>query len=123
MRLYQLYNSKCPIDCPDHAFILRPLSKPRGDVWYCKSPVGHNALASTVLRIFKAAGIAGHYSNHSLHATSATRLFHARLDGQLIMACTGHCSSSGVRSYKRVTQLLKKTSDILNERSEEIAKE
>ena len=41
-----------------------------------------------------------------------------RLDEQLIMACTGHSSSAGVRSYKRVTEhLKKKTSDILNLRA------
>ena len=28
VRLYKLYTSKCPLDCPDGAFYLKPLSKP-----------------------------------------------------------------------------------------------
>jgi integrase len=120
LRLIRLYNSKCPKDRPDDAFYLRPLTKPKGDVWYQRSAVGHNVLAGTVARLFKSAGIAGHYSNHSLRATSAIRLFDAGLDEQLIMALTGHTSSAGVRSYKRVTEHLKeKTSDILNLRAVE----
>ena len=61
-----------------------------------------------------AAGIEGHYSNHSLRRR-ATRLFEAGVDEQLIMLCTGHSTTSGVRSYKRVSEQLKEvTSDVLN---------
>ena len=42
VRLYQLYNSKCPRNRPNDAFYLKPLAKPRGDVWYTCMPVGHN---------------------------------------------------------------------------------
>ena len=107
VRLFKLYNSKCPEERPDDAFYLRPLSKPKGDIWYQKAAVGYNVLAGTVARLFKSAGIQGHYSNHSLRATSATRLFHAGLDEQLIIARTGHASSAGVRCYKRMTEHLK----------------
>jgi integrase len=65
------------------------------DEWYLRSAVGHNVLAGTVAHLFKSAGIVGHYSNHSLHANSATRLFDSGLDEQLIMARTGHTSSAG----------------------------
>ena len=42
-------------------------------------------------------------------------MFDAGLDEQLIMSCTGHSSTGGVRSYKCVTeQLQEKTSTILN---------
>ena len=34
----------------------------------------------------KAAGIPGHFTNHSLRVTSATRLFEAHVDEQLIYA-------------------------------------
>ena len=73
-------------------FYLRPLVRPREDVWYSCTPVGHNTLASTVSHILKQAGVSGFFTNHSLRATSVTRLFDAGLDEQLIMARTGHSS-------------------------------
>ena len=51
----------------------------------------------------KSAEITGYNTNHSLHATAATRLYHARMDEQLIMERTGHRSLDGVRSYKRTS--------------------
>ena len=68
------------------------------------------------------AGIKGFHTNHSLRATSATRLFCAGTDEQLIMKRTGHQSVDGVRSYKRTSsQLSEEVSDILN-RSEKLHK-
>ena len=49
----------------------------------------------------QAAGITGFKTNHSLRATTATRLFHVDVDEQLIMERTGHRSHDGVRSNKR----------------------
>ena len=51
---------------------------------------------------FEEAGISGHFTNHSLRATVATRMFDAGIDKQLIMHRTGHSSAVGVRNYKRV---------------------
>lgn len=65
----------------------------------------------------------GKYTNHSLRATSVTRLFDAGVDEQLIMAHTGHSSTSGVRSYKRITEKLQEiTSSVLNTGGELIQK-
>ena len=89
----------CPKDRPDNAFYLKPLSNPKLDCWFCKVPLGHNVLQQVVPNFFKAAGIPGHYTNHSLRVTSATRLFEACVDEQLIMQRTGH-SSTAVRTYK-----------------------
>ena len=58
-----------------------------------------------------AAGFKGFFSNHSLRATAATRLFDSDVDEQLIMAKTGHVSTA-VRSYKRVSD--EKLNDISN---------
>ena len=114
IRMYKLYMFKCPKDRPDGAFYLKPLSKPRDDCWFCKVPIGHNALQHVVPNLFKAAGIPGHFTNHSLIVTSATRLFKAHVDEQLIMQRTGH-SSTAVRVYKRIGEKLKPlTSDVLN---------
>ena len=85
------------------------------ECWFSTQVVGHNILANTVKRICQAAGIDGHFTNHSLRATAATRLFEAGVDEQLIMQRTGHSTCSGVRSYKRVGEKLRAvTSDVLN---------
>ena len=47
VRLFTLYNSKCPRNRPDEAFYLRPLIKPKGDIWYTSTPIGHNVLSKT----------------------------------------------------------------------------
>ena len=68
-----------------------------------------------VKRLCAAAGLQGHFSNHSLCATAATRLFEAGVDEQLIMQRTGHSTTAGVRSYERVGEKLRSvTSDVLN---------
>ena len=64
-------------------------------------------LATTALertRLCKSAGILGFKTNHSLRATTATRLHQSGIDEQLIMERTGHQSTEGVRSYKRTSQ-------------------
>ena len=90
------------------------------DCWYDARAVGHNTLAGTVRRLCKEAGLDGYFTNHSLKATTATRLFESGVDKQLIMlrTGTGHLTTTGVRSYKRVGEKLKSiTSDVLNGRS------
>ena len=60
-------------------------------------------------------GLQGHFTIHSLRATAATKLFEAGIDEQLIMQRTGHSTTAGVRSYKRVGEKLRSiTSDVLN---------
>ena len=99
IRLYKVYMSKYPKDHPDGGFYLKLLSNPKLDCWFCKFPLGHNVLQQMVPNLLKAAGIPDHYTNHSLGVTSATRLFEACVDEQLIMHRTGH-SSITVRAYK-----------------------
>lgn len=115
LQLFKKYNSKCPPNRPAHALYLSPLKAPKGDIWYSRSPIGHNTLAKTIPRLMNNAGIVGNFTNHSLRSTSTTRLFNAHVDEQLIMMRTGHSSEKGVRAYKRASdQLLEETSDVLN---------
>ena len=93
VQLHKLYRSLCPQDCPGSAFYLKPLKKPKQDCWFTAVPLGHNTLNNMMKTMCKAAGITGHKTNHSLRATTATRLFHAGVDEQLIMEHTGHGAS------------------------------
>jgi len=104
-----------PSNRPDGAFYLRPREKPTGDVWYTAVAIGHNSLGNTVKRLCDSAGVQGYFTNHSLGASTATRLFEAGVDEQLIMLRTGHSTTSGVRSYKRIGEKLRTvTSSVLN---------
>ena len=116
VRLYKEYNMKCPPSRPDGAFNLKPLAKPDDKgYWFSSQAVGHNTLSITVKRLCQAAQIEGPFTNHSLRATAATRLFEANVNEKLIMQQTGHSTTSGVRSYEHVGEKLKTvTSDVLN---------
>ena len=103
VQLFKKYVQHCPKERKTNCFCLTALKKPRGDVWYSDTPVGHNTLSKTVKRLCASAGISGFKTNHSLRVTNATRLFQGGVDEQLIMARTGHRSVEGVRSYKRVS--------------------
>ena len=118
VRLFRLYQSKCPDSRPKDAFYLRPLAKPTENCWYAPRAIGHHTLHNTVSRICTAAGIRGFKTNHSLRVTAATRLFQAGVDEQLIMERTGHHSTDGIRVYKRSSiEQQQAISDILSRSS------
>ena len=115
VRLFSLFTSLCPAEPKRNSFYLKPLKKPTTHCWYSREPLGHNKLSQVVSEMCKEAGIVGYYTNHSLRATSATRLFNAGADEQLIMERTGHRSIDGVRSYKRTSEnQQQEISDILS---------
>ena len=72
--------------------------------WYSKNPLGHNLLGKTVSCLCTAAGIGGFKTNHSLRATSMSRLYQSGVEEQQVMEWTGHRSIDGVRSYKRTSE-------------------
>lgn len=116
VRLFKCYVSHRPANpIKDNAFYLTPIKNPKTNVWYTSVPVGHNTLSTTMRRLCSQAGVSGYITNHSLRVTAATRLFQKGVDEQLIMARTGHRSTDGIRTYKRVSADQQKAlSDILN---------
>ena len=115
VRLYKEYINHCPEDRKCSAFYLTPLKKPKGSLWYGVTPVGHNTLAKTVSRLCQVSGMSGYKTNHSLRVTTATWLFQAGVEEQLIMSRTGHQSLDGVRTYKRVSEeQCQQVSSVLN---------
>lgn len=100
--ILEFYMSKLPTmrKCDD--LYLRPLSNVSfySDVWFKDAPVGVNALQGVVKKLAAQAGLVGHYSNHSLRATAATRMYHGGNEEQVIQEHTGHRSLC-VRSYKK----------------------
>ena len=87
-------------------FHLRPKKNPLPSVWYCDQSYGMNKVKSTVKEICKQAGFVGKFTNHSLRATCATRMYHSNIPEQIIKETTGHRSEC-VRSYKRTSEELK----------------
>jgi integrase len=85
---------------------LRPSKSGNGPVrgkWFDDAPVGIHTLQCTIGRLCNDAGFDGFYTNHSLRATAATRLFSAGVDEQLICEKTGH-RSDAIRGYKRTSE-------------------
>ncbi|CAC5409553.1 unnamed protein product [Mytilus coruscus] len=97
VRLYKKYIDHCP-EQTKNFFYLRPLSKPKANIWFTAQPICINNLAATVGKMCTEAGISGFRSNHSLRATAATRLYECGVDEQIISEVTGH-RSDAVREY------------------------
>ncbi len=104
VRLYQKYISLLPKEPKSSALYKYGLRSPKTPcTWYADKLVGVNMLKKTVSRLTKCAGLCGHFTNHSLRATAATRLFHKGVDEQVIKEVTGH-RSDAVQSYKRTSE-------------------
>ena len=112
VRLYQKYVSLLPNNGKCQALYKYSLSLNRlsPGTWYSDKPMGVNALKGVVKNIAKDAGVEGKFSNHSLRASTATRLFQSGVDEQIIKEVTGH-KSDAVRMYKHSnTQILREAS-------------
>ena len=80
---------------------------PTPAIWYCDAPYGKKKIYSNVKDVCKMAGVEGNYTNHSLRATSASRMFADQIPEQVIKEITGH-KSECVRVYKRTnTEMLR----------------
>ena len=104
VRLFEKYMSHRPDHDPrcSRDFYLRPLSVPNGNVWYSCQPKGRHSIEKIVKEMCNKIGLTGRRTNHSLRASTATRLFEQGVDEQLICEKTGH-RSVAVRGYKRTS--------------------
>ena len=116
MRLYLKYIRLLPENKSCGKLYLRPRPKFSPSVWYCDQPYGKNKVSGAVKKLCEIAKIEGKYSNHSLRATSASRMFQHNVSEQVIKEITGH-KSDCVRTYKRTS------TDILEDASKCISGE
>ena len=66
--------------------------------------LGHNTLNSKLKTMLQMAGLTTERkSNHSLRATSISRMFQAKVPEKIIMERSGHLTKEGVRSYECTT--------------------
>ena len=111
---YQFYCPKATGTWPDFYLQSDPSFKRENDFWYLNNPVGSNSLNVYVRDMMELAGIDGYFTNHSLRATCASRLYQKSVDEQLIAETTGH-KSNAVGHYKRTNfEQKEQISDLLN---------
>lgn len=100
-------------------FYLRALNNPKEDCWYTSQPIGRVTLSKVMTNVLgqlpdeDSCGLAvkPKCTNHSLRVTTASGMFQNNCDEQLILDCTGHCSTA-VRAYKRTSS--KQLEDVSN---------
>ena len=91
LRVILKYLSLLPKTKTCSTFYLQPRKKFFGKSWYINKPAGVNRLRN-VRDICQNAGLPGFYTNHSLHSTTATKMYQNAIDEQLIQEVTGHRS-------------------------------
>ena len=81
----------------------RPLDRiPEGpEPWYTRQRVGVNTLKVIILTLSKQSQCTTKYTNHSLRATAATRMFCGKVPEKVIAETTGHRSLKALRQYER----------------------
>ena len=97
VRIVDKYMSLIPPVKPlskKYNFYLRGLEKVNPAQWYGKQVFGKNSIAKVVTKLLKSVNANGHFTNHSLRRTGATRLFQAGVDRKLIKEYTGHTSDA-----------------------------
>lgn len=102
VRLFQKFMSVRPSG--NKRFYLLPAKTPT-HIWFSSRPIGKNQLSKFLADMCKTAGVQGKKTNHSLRATCATRLYQSGIEEQQIMERTGHRSVTGVRTYKRTSDI------------------
>ena len=107
LRLFKKYVRLLPPPKTVKKLYLRPRVNYTPSTWYCDQSYGNNKISTTVKDICSKAGFEGKFMNHSLHATSASRMFNNHVPEQVIKKVTGHRSDC-VRNYKRTSDEIRK---------------
>lgn len=104
VRILDFYLSKVP-DQPK-AFYLRPLKEVPSQShkpWFANVPVGVNTLRLKMSNMSKDAELQTIYTNHSLRATSVSRLFAKNVPEKIVQEKSAHKSLAGLRVYECTT--------------------
>ena len=72
--------------------------------WYKRVRVGINPLKKMMPTISERAGLAVRYTNHSLRATAATRMFASGIPEKVVAEVTRHRSLKALRTYERTSE-------------------
>ena len=80
-----MFYSRCPSGILVGALNLKPLSKPKGGIWFSKVLCGDNTLQKIILELMKLAGFTGYFTSHSLFASATTLLFEHGVGKKLVM--------------------------------------
>ena len=109
--LFELYIGKLPEEAKESGtFYCKPKLKFKSDdtTWYYKTPVGHNILSSKLKSMFVKAKLnTDGVHNHSLRATSLSRMYERGVAEKSIMDRSGHLSLGGVHTYERISEKTK----------------
>ena len=104
VKLLDQYLERLPSDAP--FLYMRPLGKIPDDSkkpWYTRQRVGFNTLKGFITKIFCGTGVDCDYTNHSLRATSITRMFTSKVPEKIIAEKSGHRSLAALRSYEHTS--------------------
>ena len=66
--------------------------------------MGVNPLKTMMAKVSELAGLPVKYNNHSLRATSASRMFQTGVPEKIVAEVTGHKSMKALRQYERTTE-------------------
>jgi len=94
-------------------FYMRPLEQipDDGKPWYTGQRVGINTLKTIIPKLSSESGVDVKYTNHSLRATSATRMFTGGVPEKVIAEKTGHRSLQALRLYEKTQLSMEKAVD------------
>ena len=107
VRIIKKYCNLLPTGRMCQKFFLRPRAKFTPKTWYCDQPYGNHKISATIKEMCSKAGLDGKFTNHSLRASSASRMYVNDIPEQVIKEITDHRSEC-VRMYKKTPEEMKK---------------